>query len=1614
MSRSSSASSPSRRKPRLLMLSDASQYSQWKQSVQAYFFKQFKNVNMDALTTADTLDEGYFKKEFPTEHKTAGKDDAGQKQHAFADDAFLAKCSEHALLTGEGFNDWLYDTFSDLRASLSEDINDSTSAVRIGDLIGLLDAIKLAVQHFELFDPTDLELEHARTTMANEGRNDVLKYVSKLQEFMNRLQAAGHPVADARAQRILLRGLNQDVFDPFIRDAERRPYPTYATLKKALLKEAAGEKMLAKLRALKPGVDKGIYAATRSHTRPATRAADPPSPGHTEHRIARIEQTLSTLATRNDCFQFQRTGRCSRGDACRFAHGGTSKRGRTQHEARDDPAKRRRTTQAQSTDHAGADNGSSASQSGHPTRFCTFHMGHRIGCAHNTADCRDLQARPKAEIAEYMRMDALMRKVRGGAAAVHSTTGADPADLHFTLVSRATMPAHVLACADRPKIDKWAVDGCSTVHATYDRARCINIRSKCTVISGADSAHQFTATEVGDCPIQLRSKEGKMLAVLLTDVVISTHFPFHILSEIVVFDKMCTAEKKKGSWQFRTPDSRELFHASQHLLGAEATHASSIYFVDTVDAAPRATGAPAFDAPPHGAVVAAVKPRTAKELPASAKLNPTRARRLLAQMHLDQAHRNIRSIARQHGIPLPDPLPECWACLFAKPRSIAHDQVSTRVVTRVLEGVAADAKGPIQTPTPEGFKYFFLIVDLFSHTNWLKLAKSQSEWPVIWEAFVKYAEAKTGRTPCIAYVITDGHKVHTQRAVADFNADRGIQGVTTAPYSQWQDPAERHIGAVTESARACLIHGGGHDWMWGWAVRHSAAALNATPPPKPIEGHEGKSRQRIVDPSITGEKELRVQRPFLCLAIMKLPPPKIGSNFKARAQACLHLMYEPSKKSYAMLTYPDLELVYSVEVRHCPLTFPLRNASAVDDALQSLDVPDSADIARALSGPHRLSQHAPLGPSDSDAHAALPPSQLSERRQNTAPGWSSTRGYRPSAAALESLASVHAALSLGPEWVCSASTTRKLYTPDELARRVPRTTKQALTCPDKAFWLPGILKDFAVMRAKNCIADITTERPEGPAPPRLEQRFKIKYREAAPIALEDLPGKAWKARTVARGDKFKQGEHFDRTAAPVVHTPTLKMMLAWGVQTGCKFYEHDETAAFYGNEMDVKGVVVQLCDGYDPHSDCIRPLHLPPLYGTLAAAVPGIPQGSLLHYVDFKPDLIRIGFKPADADPCLFIHESGKMAMSLHVDDGVLAAPDDAAAERVYGPEGLGRNREITWGPLTSTLGIQFTVSYTPYARSVFMCQSDFALTILERANMLDANPVLTPAVPGRRYTKADCPKNDAEAAQLQQRGLDKKMYHTVVASLNYLVAITRDDMRFVQGKTAKFCANPGPDHFAALKHQLRFLRGTLDYGIEFKWSASDPAPADGPITIQAWSDSSFADDVDTGKTTLGYVVKANGATVSAYSKLSKRVDSCVNHSELNAFSAASASDAAPTDGSSLAFDVTAKSVAWLRGVKAALEGRDERDLPPTPIYVDNSGVESVINDVTLKPANKHVFRTIAANRERVHVDRLVYPVKVGTKDNLADLMTKQEPGLRESAEKLRKITGPMTAPPAQ
>ena len=141
-----------------------------------------------------------------------------------------------------------------MRAALGDTIQEQTSGVTRGDLVGLLSDIKLAVHQHEINDPDELEVEYTKTTMETNGKNDLMTFTSALTSYMRRLDAAGVPVSDKIAQRVLLNGLHQDLFEDFISMAARFPYNNYTDLQKALEKNAAQPRMLQKLAALKPGV----------------------------------------------------------------------------------------------------------------------------------------------------------------------------------------------------------------------------------------------------------------------------------------------------------------------------------------------------------------------------------------------------------------------------------------------------------------------------------------------------------------------------------------------------------------------------------------------------------------------------------------------------------------------------------------------------------------------------------------------------------------------------------------------------------------------------------------------------------------------------------------------------------------------------------------------------------------------------------------------------------------------------------------------------------------------------------------------------------------------------------------------------------------------------------------------------------------------------------------------------------------------------------------------------------------------------------------------------------------------------------------------------------------
>ena len=65
-------------------------------------------------------------------------------------------------------------------------------------------------------------------------------------------------------------------------------------------------------------------------------------------------------------------------------------------------------------------------------------------------------------------------------------------------------------------------------------------------------------------------------------------------------------------------------------------------------------------------------------------------------------------------------------------------------------------------------------------------------------------------------------------------------------------------------------------------------------------------------------------------------------------------------------------------------------------------------------------------------------------------------------------------------------------------------------------------------------------------------------------------------------------------------------------------------------------------------------------------------------------------------------------------------------------------------------------------------------------------------------------------------RACNQQEYQAIVVSLLYLSTKTRPDIAYAVSNVACFCARPTKQHWVALKRILRYLKGTVNYGLVY------------------------------------------------------------------------------------------------------------------------------------------------------------------------------------------------------
>ena len=203
--------------------------------------------------------------------------------------------------------------------------------------------------------------------------------------------------------------------------------------------------------------------------------------------------------------------------------------------------------------------------------------------------------------------------------------------------------------------------------------------------------------------------------------------------------------------------------------------------------------------------------------------------------------------------------------------------------------------------------------------------------------------------------------------------------------------------------------------------------------------------------------------------------------------------------------------------------------------------------------------------------------------------------------------------------------------------------------------------------------------------------------------------------------------------------------------------------------------------------------------------------------------------------------------------------------------------------------------------------------------------------------------------------------YRPTVSSLLWLLH-TRPDIAFAVSELSRYVVNPGPQHYAAIKRLLRYLKGTRVYGLLYSLSGTFPRQK-----LEAFSDSDWAQDPDSRRSTTGYIIKLNGNTISTKSKrqASTALSSC--------------------EAETVAMGQAAQELIALRSTLEELGVPVEG---PCDLHCDNTGAIFFAKGGGQYSKMKHINLREHFLRELVQRGQIL-PRHINTANNPADIFTK-------------------------
>ena len=895
--------------------------------------------------------------------------------------------------------------------------------------------------------------------------------------------------------------------------------------------------------------------------------------------------------------------------------------------------------------------------------------------------------------------------------------------------------------------------------------------------------------------------------------------------------------------------------------------------------------------------------------------------------HLNEA--DIQKLIRMGSLGKPRIIGDtfCKPCAMAKSRVANVNRESTRASDppSPFHTVAMDIWGPMSTPAIGGYRFVIGLTDFKTNGMLAELVHRKSEAPDTLKSFLQH--------------ISDmGHTVHTLRIDNDsvflsetfqnICRSENIRIQRTAPHAHHQlGRQERQWRTITEAVKAMLLEAGLDRRFWGHAFLTAVHVRNRV---------WSSGSQCIPLEAITGTRpSLDHLRVFGSPAFVNIDT-SLRRKLSDSAWEGIFVGYAPDSPAWLIYNPRTRNVIRSRSVTFNE-TAGLVGETVPDDSDYYLDKPEhpvnpvNNDVTPTPGEPDPTpTQGEPAPPSPVVTRSAtVRRNEELRTRTYLEAVQDAQNGDWTNYDRLQELIKIHgddAHVHLRDHADTSDTHAAAALVPE------PGSYRKAMTSSDWPEWKKAINKEYDSQIKNNTWTLVIL--PTGRRAIGCLWRFKVKRDQDGQIVK-------YKARLCARGDHQEAGVDYIDSFSPTVRYQTLRTLLALACFYDLEVQQFDAVCAFLNADVS-EAIYMDQPEGFEQTS---------PGGGRLVCklnrALYGLVQAPRCWNHKVTAWLENYGFKQSMVDPGIYTmyFDDRIYILALYVDDAICVGRSLEFISKFKADFAEAFDIEDL-GPVAWLLGC--SIRRDRQARTLHVTQKQYIIDILETFGMTDCKPVATPMA---AKPTADDNLDDA---------LDTKVfkYARLVGKLMYLANCTRPDIAAAVSHLSRYMSKPTRRHWEQGKRVLRYLKGTMDYGITYD-SSSSPFPT-------AWQDASYGDGPDMRSRT-GFVVNMCGAAVLWGSRLQPSVALSTVEAEYMALAAA------------------AQEICFLRQLLKSLGMEIKK---ATEMMEDNKGCVALASNAMTTNKTKHINIRFHFVRDLVK-DGTVALTWCPTEDMMADILTK-------------------------